>query len=299
MRTLLLTGPGGAGTSTLAAAAAVRSARAGQRTVLLSRQAAPVPGLDGRRRSGRRPRRPPGDRRAAVGRRGRCRGRPRPAADPAAGQLGGADPGHRRARAVRRARPGRGRPRRPGRRPAGGDGRARGPAGGAALVARPAHAAGHAGPRRRPHGRRRAGAAKRGPVDAALAAVPVVEQLLARNRLADPTTVCLVAEPRRTTVPAAARGGHDAGPARPAHRRRCSPGCCRRTARGSGRPGGPPSRTPSSPGSPRWRRCTACPSTPSRRRTSTSWPACSTASTCPRPPRPGRPRPSGTTEPGS
>ena len=47
VRTLLLTGPGGAGTSTLAAAAAVRSARAGRRTVLLSRQAVAVPGLDG------------------------------------------------------------------------------------------------------------------------------------------------------------------------------------------------------------------------------------------------------------
>jgi arsenite-transporting ATPase len=46
------------------------------------------------------------------------------------------------------------------------------------------------------------GAAKRGPIDAALAAVPLVEQLLARDRLTGPTTVCLVAEPRRTTVPA-------------------------------------------------------------------------------------------------
>jgi arsenite-transporting ATPase len=45
VRTLLLTGPGGAGTSTLAAATAVRSARAGRRTVLLSRQVVPVPGL--------------------------------------------------------------------------------------------------------------------------------------------------------------------------------------------------------------------------------------------------------------
>jgi arsenite-transporting ATPase len=45
VRTLLLTGPGGAGTTTLAAAAAVRSARSGVRTLLLSRQEAPVPGL--------------------------------------------------------------------------------------------------------------------------------------------------------------------------------------------------------------------------------------------------------------
>jgi arsenite-transporting ATPase len=46
MRTLLLTGPGGAGTSTLAASAAVHAARAGRRTVLLSRQGAAVSGLD-------------------------------------------------------------------------------------------------------------------------------------------------------------------------------------------------------------------------------------------------------------
>ncbi|MGY1594368.1 ArsA-related P-loop ATPase [Geodermatophilus sp. SYSU D00708] len=51
MRTLLLTGPGGAGTSTLAAAAAVRAARSGRRTLLLSRPGArpvapdAVPGL--------------------------------------------------------------------------------------------------------------------------------------------------------------------------------------------------------------------------------------------------------------
>ncbi|MBB3082140.1 ArsA family ATPase [Geodermatophilus sabuli] len=42
MRTLLLTGPGGAGASTLAAAAAVRAARSGRRTLLLT--AAPPPG---------------------------------------------------------------------------------------------------------------------------------------------------------------------------------------------------------------------------------------------------------------
>ena len=46
MRTLLLTGPGGAGTSTLAAAAAVRFARDGLRTVLLSRQAAAAASVD-------------------------------------------------------------------------------------------------------------------------------------------------------------------------------------------------------------------------------------------------------------
>jgi arsenite/tail-anchored protein-transporting ATPase len=46
VRTLLLTGPGGAGTSSLAAAAAVRAARSGRRTVLLSRQAPAGPALD-------------------------------------------------------------------------------------------------------------------------------------------------------------------------------------------------------------------------------------------------------------
>jgi arsenite-transporting ATPase len=43
--TLLFCGPGGAGTSTLAAAAAVRAARSGSSTVLLSRQAPAVAGL--------------------------------------------------------------------------------------------------------------------------------------------------------------------------------------------------------------------------------------------------------------
>jgi arsenite/tail-anchored protein-transporting ATPase len=46
VRTLLLTGPGGAGTSTLAAAAAVRAARSGRATLLLSRQTPAVAGLD-------------------------------------------------------------------------------------------------------------------------------------------------------------------------------------------------------------------------------------------------------------
>lgn len=46
MRTLLVTGPGGAGTSTVAAAAAVRAARDDREVLLLSRQPAPVPGLD-------------------------------------------------------------------------------------------------------------------------------------------------------------------------------------------------------------------------------------------------------------
>ena len=46
MRTLLFTGPGGAGTTTLAASAAVRAARSGRRTLLLSRQVPAVPDLD-------------------------------------------------------------------------------------------------------------------------------------------------------------------------------------------------------------------------------------------------------------
>ena len=45
MHTLVLTGPGGAGSSTLAAAAAVRAAAAGRSTVLLTRQAPSVAGL--------------------------------------------------------------------------------------------------------------------------------------------------------------------------------------------------------------------------------------------------------------
>jgi arsenite-transporting ATPase len=45
VRTVLLTGPGGAGTTTLAASAALRSARSGARTLLLTRQDLPVAGL--------------------------------------------------------------------------------------------------------------------------------------------------------------------------------------------------------------------------------------------------------------
>jgi len=45
VRTVLLTGPGGSGTTTLAASAAVRSARSGARTLLLTRQELPVAGL--------------------------------------------------------------------------------------------------------------------------------------------------------------------------------------------------------------------------------------------------------------
>jgi arsenite-transporting ATPase len=45
VRTLIVTGPGGAGTSTLAAAAATRAARSGRRTLLLSRRPVPVTSL--------------------------------------------------------------------------------------------------------------------------------------------------------------------------------------------------------------------------------------------------------------
>ena len=57
MRTLLVTGPGGAGSSTVAAAAAVRAARSGRRTLLLTRQPPLVGDLTGlvvRRVSGAR-----------------------------------------------------------------------------------------------------------------------------------------------------------------------------------------------------------------------------------------------------
>ena len=46
MRTLLVTGPGGAGSSTLSVAAAVQAARAGERTALITRRPPAVAGLD-------------------------------------------------------------------------------------------------------------------------------------------------------------------------------------------------------------------------------------------------------------
>lgn len=49
MPTVLVTGPGGAGSSTVSAALAVRAARAGRRTVLLSRRPVPVGDVDGLR----------------------------------------------------------------------------------------------------------------------------------------------------------------------------------------------------------------------------------------------------------
>jgi arsenite-transporting ATPase len=200
VRTLLLTGPGGAGTSTLAAAAAVRSARSGRRTLLLSRQAPPVPGLDDVpdldvvRVDGQASfERLWGGTAGAVGAvipnltlppQSSVVAIPGTADLALFAELSRAeadlvvvDAGPLEAMSALVALPSSLRwwldqlmP--PGTRALG--------------AVRTAAVA--------------AGAAKRGPVDAALAALPVVEKLLNRNRLAGPTTVCLVAEPRRTTV---------------------------------------------------------------------------------------------------
>jgi arsenite-transporting ATPase len=202
VHTLLLTGAGGAGTSTLAAAAAVRSARAGRRTLLLSRQAEPVRGL------------------ADVDGLDVVRVDPQATFERlwggTAGAVGSAVP-HLTLPPESSVVP----------IPGTGD---------LAIFAELARAEADlvvldAGPLESmsalvalpsalrwwldqllPPGLRAlgavrtaavaTGAAKRGPIDAALAAVPLVEQLLARDRLTGPTTVCLVAEPRRATVPA-------------------------------------------------------------------------------------------------
>jgi arsenite-transporting ATPase len=202
VRTLLLTGPGGAGTSTLAAAAAVRSARSGRRTLLLSRQAAPVPGLED------------------------VDGLDVVRVDPQATveRLWGGTAG-----AVGAVVPHLTLPPESSVVPIPGTGdlaifaelaRAdadlvvldAGPLESmSALVALPSALRWWLDqlmpPGMRALGAVRSaavatGAAKRGPIDAALAAVPLIERLLDRDRLAGPTTVCLVAEPRRTTVPA-------------------------------------------------------------------------------------------------
>ncbi|WP_324277319.1 ArsA family ATPase [Blastococcus brunescens] len=204
MRTLLLTGPGGAGTSSLAAAAAIRAARNGRRAVLLSRQAPAVPELDAE----------PGLTVTTVD--------PQTAVE---GLWAGA------ARAAGAVLPQLTLP------PA----TSVVPLPGAADLALFAALAGadadlvvvDAGPiesalalvtlpvtlrwwleQLMPPGMRAlgavrtaavaSGAARRGPVDAALAAVPVVEALLARDRLADPagTGVHLVAAPRASSVSA-------------------------------------------------------------------------------------------------
>ena len=199
-----MTGPGGAGTTTFAAGAAVRAAGSGQRVVLLARQSHPVPGLDAA----------PGldvvvvDAQSAVERLWGT------TADAVAGVL----PQFVLPPATSVV-----------------------PVPGAAelaLFAELSHADADlvvidAGPlelaaalvalpssvrwwldQLMPPGVRALGAVRtaavasgvlqRGPVDVALAAVPVVEGLLAGNRLADPSqvTVCLVAPPRAASVPA-------------------------------------------------------------------------------------------------
>jgi arsenite/tail-anchored protein-transporting ATPase len=200
VRTLLLSGPGGAGTSTVAAAAAVRSARSGRSTVLLSRQALPVPGLAT----------VPGLDVVRVN------------AQATAERLWGGAAGAVGALVPQLTLP-------PDSSVVPIPGTAE-----LALFAELSRAGADlvvldAGPlesmaslvalpsalrwwldQLMPPGMRAlgavrtaavaAGAAKRGPIDAALAAVPVLEKLLAGNRLADATTVCLVAEPRRASV---------------------------------------------------------------------------------------------------
>ena len=242
VRTLLLTGPGGAGTSTLAAAAAVRAARAGRRTRAAvpagrpGRRAWPTsPGLDVVRR------RPAGRPSSGSG-----AARPAPSA-PSCPQLtlppassvvplpGTAELALFAELAARRGRPGRRR-----RRPARGDGRAgrrcrRRCAGGSTSCMPPGMralgavrtAAVAAGAAQARAGRRRAGRrpGRRGAAGPRPAGRP-------RRR------VCLVAEPRRGVGRRPLRAAvDDAGPARPARRRASSPGCCRWTARGSGRRG--------------------------------------------------------------
>ena len=207
MRTLLFTGPGGSGTTTLAASAAVRAARAGRRTVFLTRQPAPVAGLDAV---------PNLHVMVADGQAGleRVWGGAADAVGAVLPQLtlppassvvslpGGADLALFAALAsadadlvVVDA----------------------GPVEAAiALVGLPATLRWWVDqllpPGIRALGAVRtaavtSGAVRRGPLDAALAAVPVVEGLLARDRLADPadTAVCLVAAPRRGAAEAARR----------------------------------------------------------------------------------------------
>ena len=193
-------------------------------------------------------------------------------------ELGGAGAGHRRVRAVRRARPGRRRPRRPGRRTARGDGRPRGAAGDAALVARPAHAARHAGAGRRPDG----GGRDRGRASG--------DRSTPRSPPSRRSRGCWRATgwPTRPTDGLPGRGAAAERRARAARRR--SPtlalhgtGAPARVlarvlpADGAGEWCGPAGRRAGPPPcaglAERGRRCTGCPSTPSRRPTSTSWPA--------------------------
>ena len=201
MRTLVFTGPGGAGTTTLAAAAAVRAARDGRRAVLLSHQDVPVPGL------------------------GEVPGLGVVRVDPQAGleRLWGGVAGGLGPVLPQLSLP---------------PSSSVVPLPGGAELAMLAGMSGcdadlvvvDAGPLKAatalvalpatlrwwldqlvPPGVRAlgavrtaavtSGAARRGPVDAALAALPVVEALLARNRLAGETAVCLVAPPAGAAVP--------------------------------------------------------------------------------------------------
>jgi arsenite-transporting ATPase len=220
VRTLVVTGPGGAGSSTLAAAAAVRAAGKGRSTVLLTRRApavdglADVPGLEVRLV----------DAGAAVERFWSATVVPAAASVPqvalppassvtplpgAADLALFAELGSARADLVVVD--------------------AGTPEQTAALLALPTTLRWWLG-RLTPSGVRAlgalrsaavsTGAARRGPVDAALAHVPQLEALLAADRLADPagTTVCLAAVPRAGTAaslrdPATALGLHGVRPA--------------------------------------------------------------------------------------
>jgi arsenite/tail-anchored protein-transporting ATPase len=207
VRTLLFTGPGGSGTTTLAASAAVLAAKAGRRTLLLSRQTLPVPGLD----------EVPGltvvtaDPQAAMerlwsGSAGAVGATvPHLTLPPASSVVplpGAADltlftelAAAEAELVVVDAGP---------------------PEAATALVGLPATLRWWID-QLLPPGVRALGAVRtaavtsgvvrRGPVDAALAAVPVLERLLARNRLADPadTALVLVAAPRQGTGAAARR----------------------------------------------------------------------------------------------
>ena len=234
MRTLVLTGPGGAGSSTLAAAAAVRAAGSGRSTVLLTRRApaveglADVPGLEVR----------VVDAGAAVERFWSgtvvpaAASAPQVALPPASSVTplpGAADLalfaelGSVRADLVVVD--------------------AGTPEQTAALLALPATLRWWLD-RLMPPGVRAlgalrsaavgTGAARRGPVDAALALVPELEALLAADRLADAagTTVHLAAVPRAGTAASLRQSATAPGPARRAPGRRAGAGTARGRRRG-------------------------------------------------------------------
>ena len=306
VRTLLLTGPGGAGTTTLAA-----GRRGPCRPLGAEHRAADPAGRAGRR-AGRRARSrrasvvdPQARRRAALGRR-----RPTPSAPslpqltlpPASSvvPLPGAADLALFAELARRPRPtwwsstpvrSRSAP------------RCVGPARDAALVAGPAAcrpacarwapsarprsppASAPRGPRRR-RARRRAGGGG-----------------AARRATAWPTrpdtAVCLVALPRASSAPALRAAATALG----LHGLRAGAVLSRvLPLDGHGRVGDAARRRagrPCSPPSPRWRRCTASPSAPSRPRTSTRWPGLLDGFALPDGRRPRPRRPSGTTAAGS